>query len=487
MKRAWRLFERWCEANGQPVYPASGATQADAEQVLLRYLHSNVFDRDWSGATVKSSGNYVARTLVDGGYVDPRGLRWSAYVKAARKRKGPQQRISPFTAKQVLALREMLATSSADQQAVEVAAVLVLVDLLALPSSELHSGSSVTRIPRSAFRVRATDLVVEHGTQVIVVDAVRDPVSYRVLHTLLEMAGPDAVMPLRASGQSRYAFTTRLRGAWSRTLGPNSEHLSPGIPHSSTPLIPFRQWWERANDGQREWLIRHTEKPFLRRDVRDAAWFFVALCGGARASEMCTLLVRHQVSSTAEGHLLRLEAGEHKGGRIAITSGGAAAPLEILVPHLVLGGATNVGSEHVGHCPACLLDEHLRVLEADGRVGPDDPLFSNRNGVALNGASSSRIVARLWVGVRHLVAEPDGMRVNTRSLRMTTATLGSAAGLTLVELADLLHHQRLSTTIGYVHMDPVSTGQLVMPYAAPADRGEGERADEVGRLGLWSS
>ena len=474
MRRAWRLYVSWCDANGQAVYPPPAATRADGEQVLLRYLHSNVLDRDWSGTTVKSEGNYVARTLVDAGYLDPRGARWTAYKRAATQRKGPQQRVSPFTAEQVLALRKVLATSGgeqADRRAAEAAALIVLVDLLGLPASELRWGSSVRCVPHTAFRLRATDLIVEYRGQVIVVDAIRDALYFRVLSTLLYMAGPDDHMPLNACGQSRHSFSMRLRRAWHRTMGHSGEAWLAGSPPSETPLRLLALWWDRASDERRGWLVRHAERPDLRRDVRDASWLFVALCGGSRANEMSALRVRHLVSSTAEGHLLRLESHEHKGGRIALTSGGPSSALEISVPHLVATDLTGGARAHVAHCPACLLDEQLSVLDADGRAGDSDPLFPNSAGAPLNTSSSRRIVLRLWERVRDLSVEPDLQRVSTRSLRMTTATLGYSAGLSLVELADLLHHERLSTTIGYIHRDPASMGQLVMPYAVPSPEG----------------
>jgi hypothetical protein len=255
----------------------------------------------------------------------------------------------------------------------------------------------------------------------------------------------------------------RVRGAWWRLTRPLEAGAGVTVPE---------EWWRTSTPQDREWLVRYAEDPNLERSRQDCAYFFGGLCFGGRYNELKELRFRHLVAEDGYGFQFRLEADEHKGGRISQSQGRRGEALDIHIPHVVAAD----GTSHATHCPACSFAQHLEVRRLHGGGQPGERVFVGlRSQETLNQKTATDIVKRLWSRVQHLAAEPEvEHRVGTRSIRITTATLARLEGLTLAEIADLLGHHLWSTTTGYIERhDDHAGGDLVLAVELDDDGPDG--------------
>jgi hypothetical protein len=479
-RQVWSAYEDWCQANGQPVYP-SAAPSDEGERMVLRYLFSNVSARGWRKDRYVEVSRAIASAFLAAGYPDPRGDAWRQLREAViRARPGPAEPpIDAFSEEEVLAAVAVVAVAgSPDTTEAQAAATLALADVMGWEPNPTRQALRALTMPRESFKLREDGIVLKaaDGHRVLV-DRETQPLHYRVLATVLEQVG-DAAYPVRdvaphpgRPAQGRAWLRRQLQLALGRADQGAPRTKSGGrASDSATASVPaFEAWWEHADARDRAWLIANAEDRKLAQSRQDLAYFYVGLANASRHAELSRLTVGGWWR-TADGYTARLASNEHKGGMLALSRGSRAEQLTICVPHLDTGCAP--------HCPACRLEDHLEVRRRRHRAHGNDPLFvwpgrhySPGTAEPLSGVAARHLMNRLWAQVdAHLDRDGAGRprRIGTRTIRVTAATIARLRGMSLPEVADLLHHRQASTTVRYIALNAeYDEADLVLPEAAP--------------------
>lgn len=477
-RQSWIAYEDWCQANGQPVYPAAGSD--DGERMLLRYLFSNVSNRGWRKDRFVEVSRFIASAFLAAGHPDPRGDAWRGLREAvARDRPGAAgPSIDAFSEREVLAAVAAVAVAGLPQPLeAQAAATLALADVMGWEPNPTSQARCALSMPGQSFQLREDGIVLTVGSgRRVLVDRDTQPHHYRVLAAVLEQAG-DAAFPVRdvaphpgRPSQGRAKLRKQLQLALGRA-DQAAERTKQGArtTASATASVPaFEAWWGQADAQERTWLIANAEDRKLAQSRQDLAYFYTGLANASRHAELSRLTVGGW-SCTSEGYTAQLASNEHKGGMLALSRGSRAESITIWVPHLDGGCAP--------HCPACRLDDHLEVRRRRHRARDDDPLFvwpgrhySHGTAQPLSSVAAGHLMDRLWGQVAaHL--DPDEnrpRRIGTRTIRVTAATIARLRGMSLPDVADLLHHRQASTTMRYIALNAeYDEAELVLLEAPP--------------------
>ncbi|WP_341230516.1 hypothetical protein [Nocardioides salarius] len=507
----WGRYQAWAEVNGISVLP-SQKEAAVVENTLLLYLHHHFTERGWSMVTVRNVGGHLARCYMAVGYPDPRGRCWDRYLKACAALRPPGPKMDVFSEEQMAALAALERCAVAEPGnpfRLVAAASLALGDLLEWTGSPTTFLRHALDVEANDFLTRAQDIVISHAGRRVVVDPVRHPVHHRVLAQLLDSRDQDgqqveqpSVSALLTAWEQQHAGDrsgTRARSPRTRSGARFRKHLITvyrwlsGCTDARDAVLAddVAGWWHDADGAERSAAIRLLELGEAGvQHAADSAWFFTAVCAGWRAAEMSRLDFSHwdaaRRSATTEGYEFVLAPQSHKSGRIALAAGQSGDPLRLFVWHTGPGATAVDGTRsHPQSCPACMLERHVELRQQIDDVDPDDPLFVTLEGNRVSTAQAARIVERIWERVAHLDAHAVSRRIGSRSVRITTATMAWARGLSLADLADLLGHGRgsYSVTLGYVAAH-VREANEALVHPAVRDPVRDGSAEDVGG-GLW--
>lgn len=474
----WGRYQAWAQVNSISILPSQEEV-AVIEDALLLYLHHHFKERGWSMVTVKKVGGHLARCYMAAGYPDPRRRRWDRYLVACAALRPPGPKMDAFSDEQLAALaafEQRAVAEPGNALRLVAAAALALGDLLNWTGSPTRFLRQALEVEADAFITRAQDIVVSHAGRRVIVDPARHPVHHRVLARLLDSHYQDRRQvessPVAAvlsaweqqhagdkAGKSTRTPRTRSSARIRKQVITVYRWLSGCTDEREAVLVEtVAGWWRDADAAERSTAIRLLElgEAGVQRTA-DSAWFFTSLCAGWRAAELSRLDFSHweaaRRSATSEGYEFVLAPQSHKSGRIALAAGASGNTLRLFVWHTETDASAVDGTRgHPESCPACLLERHVELRQQVDIVEPSDPLFVTLEGNRVSTAQQARIVERIWDRVEYLDAHASARRIGSRSVRITTATMAWARGLSLADLAELLGHGRgsYSVTLGYV-------------------------------------
>lgn len=449
-KDATRVYETWCEANRLPPYPPGDT----GERQLLRFLHSNHSQHDWSWGTCTNYALGVAQSYARNGRADPRGQRVRAWLLAVKRHHAGRPaapRTDALTDDQIVAAASVVPGQTQDRQVVRLRGLIAVAEALNVDPTVY--GTALQRLARAAFQVREDDVIITDATgQRHLLDRHMAPEFFAALTMALKCAG-DAELPLSdSSDHSKRPLTVRdtrkLRAAWDRA----APHGSPRVVDS---VGAWRAAFSASTAEDRTWWLMFVD-PDYGHHVQDVAYLLVNVETAFRhqTAKQQTLA---QVARTTEGFSEEVPARQHKGGVQTIQRGGPVRNLNKPVGHLRDEEATCPA-----HCPACALDRHLQVRRRHG--GADaDPLWVTRQGRALALGPANRRL-RAILGAPAARADGSPQVIGTRSLRVTAATLARQMGMTPTQIAALVtdHRQDATAELYIRRVDPF-TFRLALP------------------------
>ena len=452
-KEATRVYETWCTVNSQPVL----ADAAVAEQQLLRFLHSNRQQHGWAWGTCTNYALGVAQHYSRHNRPDPRGRRVRAWLLAVKREQGGQPATPRTDALRDDQILTAVATPSDEPNAYRVArlrGVIAVAETLGVDPTAY--GTSLQRMPRSAFQVRAEDVVVTDVTgRRHLLDRARQPEFFAALVAALCQAG-DAELPLfdadDACGKPLTVRDTRfLRAAWDRAA-------PRGAAQVQTRAASWRAAWAASTPTDRVWWLKSVDSDFERR-TQDVAYLLVGLQTAFRHQTMKQLTVAHpQVTPT--GYVLEVSPREHKGGLQSAAQGRRRRrTLTKYIDHLA-----EEPEPCPAHCPACALGSHL-VLRRRRGAADGDPLWVTKHGQPLaRGAANHRL--RQLVVVGEVLVDGTQQSIGTRSLRVTAATLARQLGMTPTQIAEFVtDHANVATAERYIRRNDPFSFQLALGLA----------------------
>lgn len=429
----WATYARWCAANDQPPTPTPHPDAPSAKRVLLRFLHANVEARGWAHGYAKAIAGTVARVHQRDGHDDPRSALVRRYLKSLRRVGAqPQRPVDGFTAEQLLHISDpavLRARNHLSPSALALGGLLAVAETVGCDPTDWR----LDGLSRGAFNVRSDDVVIAFEGRRHVLSSARQPDFHAALTEALAATGP-ADEPFAVTSEAA-ALRQLLKRSWIRAH-PGPAHGGGRLP----TLRSIRDWWERSSFNDRQWLLLNTVEPHLARNVQDLAILFVGVVTGHRHVELSRLTIGH-VGVTATGYCWTLAPSQHKGGLLVAQSGGLAEPLIRTVDHL--DGCPTF-------CPACILGAHLRVRRRLGALA-QDALFGGAGPLGVRGTSAA--VQRMWslVSAEMPGKESDLLRISSRSLRVTAATLARKQGMSIPDISSsITGHKQFSTTARYI-------------------------------------
>ncbi|GAA1970101.1 hypothetical protein GCM10009798_33520 [Nocardioides panacihumi] len=466
--RRIKAYRAWCTANGLSPLPADKSRTDAGETQLRRYLHSGVSERNWSGASAKATGGALARWFVDQGLADPRGARYESYLAAVTRAtagKAPPN-VEAFTARQLgLAVDpDLQAECYPISDTIRAAAAAIACGIVA-DRNPLDEG--ILRLDRDQFVVRAAEIVFELDGKRLVVDAQRHAPEHRALSEFFNAVQGD-------QGFVDVAGTTeRLRSALASAAVRAGIGTARKEKRNVRIATELRPWWDAAEREDRRWWLSNASDPHLARRLQDVAILLVGVATGHRKAEFDRLRLG-RITETDDGYIWTLTADEHKGGLLAIARGRRGASITRGVSHdLRESGRCPLA------CPACALRAHLEVRRRSHNAGDDEPLFVGPTGAVLGSTGYQGALRRIAGFVDGGLEEPrreagDEMRVSSRSLRTTAATLAYRSGMSRKEIADdITGHRQLSTVDLYIRMiDAYDDTELTLSLIDPHVMGD---------------
>lgn len=409
---AWSLYERWCVA--QALEPLRAPDDAlSPEMCLLLFLEAHSRARDVCHAVLRSLACGIARVYERNGRDDPRGDSTRDYLAQARTRVGArrERQTDTLTLDQV---RGVVATRAGFPRVPSIPLLQAIAALMDIGALEVSG--AVVRFLRNAtlrdFEVVADQVIFRAGPLQLRISQRDQPRHWHALMVVLEDAHDDAYL-LRAPGSSSHTLK-RLKSSLKRSNG-----------------------------------------------TRGGAWIDHVDPEHARATQMCAYLLLGVFTGHRHAELSRLRLGmlrespdgyayvlkDHKGARLAAQRGGQSIPWRVQLPH------QRRGADCISACPACALDRQLAERRLQG-AGPQDLVF-----VASDGHSPFRVgvaiqgVKRAWRSSADETEHGECAfmpKLGTRTLRVTAATLALQHGMSLLDIADLLHHRSAQTTLLYI-------------------------------------
>ena len=429
----WATYERWCAANGQPPIPTHDPDAPSAERVLLRFLHANVEARGWAHGYAKAIAGTVARVHQVEGHDDPRSALVRRYLKSLRRVGAqPQRPVDGFTAEQLLHISDpavLRAQNPPSPSAIALGGLLAVAQTVTCDPTDRR----LEGLTRSAFKVRSNDVVIAFEGSRHVLSRTQHPDFHAALIAALATEG-SADEPFTATSGAA-ALRQHLKWAWRRAY-PGS---APGVGRLPT-LRSVRDWWEQGSVNDRQWFLLNTVEPHLARNTQDLAILFVGVVTGHRHAELSRLTIGH-VEATDTGYCWALAPSQHKGGLLTSQSGGVGETLIRTVDHL--DGCPTF-------CPACILGAHLHVRRRLGALA-HDALFGGADPLGVTGTSAA--VRRMWslVSAEMPGNESEVLRISSRSLRVTAATLAREQGMSIPDISSsITGHKQFSTTTRYI-------------------------------------
>lgn len=454
-KNMLSLYERWCEANDQPLLAPEKPTATDpsAEQMALRFLHVH---RDrWTVQTGEEYLRMMRQFYARNGRPEPRGPRLDAYRKARRREQGGDRGQRPTDA---LTKAQVNAAAEPDNQQMRESAqvrrlravVAVAVVLNIDPTTSTRTQPSVQRLTRDGFRIRDHDIVITYAGERHLLDQETRPDFYRALSDALEDAG-DAELPLwdnETTHKRPQVADTELLQAAGRRAFPTSLH--PRNRAGWTALFA-----EFSSDEDWRWWMLNLDGELERRR-RDLAYLLGGVATGHRHAELERLTIGHiKVLNGGAGYSHELGPHEHKGGILSARQGGNPKPIKRHLLHL----SDDPAAPCPAICAACALRDYLEVRERAGAT-ETSPLFvsSKRRDLPLSRQAAGQRLVKLLDDISEMAPPSEGQKVGTRSMRVTAATRARSDGQSLQEIAaHYTDHQNLRHLERYIRrVDPFS-------------------------------
>ena len=455
----WRAFERWATAHELPTHPRPDL-DLTGETLLVRYVHTGHELYGWRASYARKVSGIIARTWTRSGHAEARSDRWRALLKGiARRTAAPAAPVDAFTRSEVTAIAAATSTgpraAAADPASLLAAAALTTAMILGVQQPFVEMTRVLAALD-SAQHASAEQISIQDGASQHLIGRTENPQRYRLIAVYLQASAttgrdlltPGAVsFPRRRSAVSRRGLAGLARLTGQRPAGGG---------YGAGPRL-FDTWWRAASPSGREDLVESIADPDRARRVQDLAYFYTGLCFGGRFAELSRLRIGW-LTHHADGYHGVVPTHQHKGGLLAVHHGARPRELQLLIPH---------APHHPPHCPACRLADHLDRRHRDG-ARPGDQLFLTSRRTPLGHGSATRIIGRLTAAIsRDGQDKQDGQdrrRFNTRSVRVTTATLAYRMGMSLVEITELGNWRQLSTAQRYVRAhDATADADLVLP------------------------
>lgn len=420
--RPWSLYERWCEAQG--LEPLRGDTCAPSpEQCLLLFLQANS-DRRWSYGTLRIYTQALAAHYMASGREDPRGPRTRAYLDTVLVREGAlrERPTDAFTLDQIRALRGARAGIKLAQPVPTYRALAALLDVGGLEASP-DVVSLLASITPDDVNVTEACVTVGRGPVLI-----RVPRSEFPMHYAAVMGASATLFRWLPLPQGPFVAVDELRLALDRAHGVRGP----------------------------EWLD-HIDKRH-RRVAQVLAYLSLGFFTGHRHAELASLTVG--MLQERPGGTFAYTLNDHKGNKLAGHRGGTQTRWHVEVVHMRENG------ECAPYCPACALGEHLAQRRADGAKTADYLFVAPDGRSPFHPNAARKAVALAWHATREHSHLNEGVAPNlgTRSLRVTAASLALDHGMSLVNIARLLHHRDISTTARYIRrFDEMSVQDFTLP------------------------
>lgn len=477
----WRNWVAWCEANGFAPHPPN----LQQPRGLMLFLLHNHDERGWRRDTCAQYAREVTRVWSSTG--DARTLDTAALLTWIGKQaqpNGPQ--VGSFEVEQVLAVSaalQIIPTLPESQQPnnseVALAAVIALADIADLsPFQRRRPGTqdvtdTVWGQPASAFVEQNGRIVFTYAGKRLIIRRGRQPQHFHAVSTALVRAAqiPGHGAPLvrlwplllKSSGGSHKAA---LLNAWVRATA--SRGGQDRRRHNiATNRHACQDWWDEASPADRAWLIRVAGDKNLVQRVSDLAYFYTGITTALRHATLCALIL-DEVEERTGGLVLNVPPTKHKSGNADLGAGKPGNWLRKAVPHLGSDGA-----DCAAHCPACALHAHLEIRRRHGASGKEMVFPSLHADTArYTTAAGTQALRRVWALAEEYLAHPEReleVRIGTRSLRVSAATLARLGKLPLGTIQQLLDHRDPGVTELYIRIhDAYAEDDLVLNLRSPA-------------------
>lgn len=480
----WRNWVAWCVANGCPGRPEPDRQ----EQLLMLFLLHNYEVYGWRRDTCAQYAREVSRVWSMEGASDPRTLNTDALLSWLGKQPRPNKvEVGGFGADQVVALGAALqvaptmlpAGHQPDDPALALAALVALADaadvspLQRRGPGDRNVDSTVWGLPSSAFVNQSGRLVVTYRSERFLIRKDRHPEHFQAVSAALARAdqlGSDEQPPLvrlwpRLLESRGNGHKSAVLHAWVRaTTGRGGQ--DPLRKNIASNRHAFQKWWDHASPDDRAWLILNAGDREIARRRSDLAYFYGGITTALRHASWCELVLG-EVAVKPEGLVLNVPPTKHKSGNADLGQGKPGGWLHKPIAHQ--------RDKHgcVAHCPACAVLAHLDVRRRHGATGKDllfPPLHTDA--ARFSTGAGTNALRRVWALAEEFLGHPDRaveVRIGTRSLRVTAATLARVAKMPLWRIQQLLDHRDPGVTELYIRIhDAFADEDLVLAVRPPA-------------------